>query len=43
LRTQLDYAEINEILHNGLPAYLGNIQRDVAEAALALQQAYFLL
>lgn len=43
LRTQLEYAEINEILHNGLPAYLGSIQRDVAEAALALQQAYFLL
>jgi uncharacterized alpha-E superfamily protein len=42
LDTQLEYAEMAEILVQGLPAYLQRIQSDVAEAALAVQKAYFL-
>jgi uncharacterized alpha-E superfamily protein len=42
LTAQLEYAELNEILVEGLPAYLQRIQTQVAEAALAVQKAYFL-
>ncbi len=42
LHAQLEYAEIEEILLDGLPAYLQKIQNQVAEAALAVQKAYFL-
>lgn len=42
LDTQLDYAEMNEILGEGLPAYLQRIQAQVADAAISVQKAYFL-
>jgi uncharacterized alpha-E superfamily protein len=42
LEAHLEYAEIGEILHGGLPAYLQNIQNQIAAAALAVQKAYFL-
>lgn len=42
LDAQLEYAEIGEMLHGGLPAYLQDIQNQIAAAALAVQKAYFL-
>jgi uncharacterized alpha-E superfamily protein len=42
LRAQLEYAEIGEILDQGISAYLQKIQNDAVEAALAVQKAYFL-
>ena len=42
LDAQLEYAEINEILIEGLPVYLQRIQNGVAEAALGIQKSYFL-
>jgi uncharacterized alpha-E superfamily protein len=42
LNAQLEYAEMNEVLEDGLPAYLQNIQIQVAEAAWELQHAYFM-
>ena len=42
LDTQLEYAEIGEILHEGLPSYLQRIQARAGDAALAVQKAYFL-
>jgi uncharacterized alpha-E superfamily protein len=42
LNTQLEYAEIAEILGEGLPAYLTRIQTNVAEAGFAVQKSYFL-
>ena len=42
LDAQLEYAEMQEILAEGLPAYLQKIQTQVAEAALAVQKSYFL-
>lgn len=42
LDTQLQYAELNEILSEGLPAYLSKIQNLVGEAGFAVQTAYFL-
>ena len=42
LDTQLEYAEMQEILGEGLPAYLQRIQAQVGDAALAVQKAYFL-
>jgi uncharacterized alpha-E superfamily protein len=42
LDAQLEYGELAEIMHEGLPAYLNRIQNDLAEAALAVQKAYFL-
>lgn len=42
LDAQLEYGEIAEILTEGIPAYLQKIQEGVAEAAMALQKAYFL-
>jgi uncharacterized alpha-E superfamily protein len=42
LDTQLEYAEMREILAEGLPAYLQVIQTHVADAAMAVQKAYFL-
>ena len=38
----LEYAEIGEMLEEGLPAYLQKIQNQIAEAALAVQKSYFL-
>ena len=42
LHAQLEYAEVGEILAEGLPAYLQRVQSLLAEAALAVQKAYFL-
>jgi uncharacterized alpha-E superfamily protein len=42
LDAQLEYAELAEILAMGIPAYLDGIQNAIAEAALAMQKAYFL-
>ena len=42
LDTQLEYAEMGEILMEGLPSYLQRIQAQIADAALAIQKAYFL-
>jgi uncharacterized alpha-E superfamily protein len=42
LSTQLEYAELTEIVSEGIPAYLQKIQAGIAEAAMALQKAYFL-
>jgi uncharacterized alpha-E superfamily protein len=42
LDAQLEYAEVSEILADGLPSYLQKIQSSLADAALAVQQAYFL-
>ena len=42
LDTQLEYGELSEILTEGLPSYLTRIQNHLAEAALAVQRAYFL-
>lgn len=42
LAAQLEYAEINEIIATGVPAYLHQIQSAVAEAAIAVQKTYFL-
>jgi len=40
LDTQLEYAEMSEILMRGLPAYLQKIQFQIGEAAMAVQKAY---
>jgi len=42
LDTQLEYAELEEILHEGLPAYLQKIQASINDTALAVQKTYFL-
>lgn len=42
LSSQLEYADINEVLEQGLSVYLGKIQETVNEASIALQKAYFL-
>ena len=42
LDTQLEYAEMGEILAEGLPAYLQRIQARAGDAAMAVQKAYFL-
>ncbi len=42
LKTQLEYAQVDEILEMGIPAYLEKIQVAVAAAATAVQSAYFL-
>jgi uncharacterized alpha-E superfamily protein len=42
LETQLEYAEISEIVSAGVPAYLQQIQHAIAEAAIAIQKTYFL-
>jgi len=42
LDTQLEYAEMGEILVEGLPTYVRKMEEQVAEAALAVQKAYFL-
>jgi uncharacterized alpha-E superfamily protein len=42
LKTQLDYAQVEEIVAIGIPGYLQKIQDAVAEAARAVQSAYFL-
>jgi uncharacterized alpha-E superfamily protein len=43
LDAQLEYAEIGEIVAEGLPNYLQRIQTIINDAALAVQQSYFLL
>jgi uncharacterized alpha-E superfamily protein len=42
LDAQLEYAELSEILAEGLPVYLQRIQTTVHEAAVAVQQSYFM-
>lgn len=42
LDAQLEYAEMNEILTDGLPAYLQKIRTQIAETAMAVQKSYFL-
>ena len=42
LKTQLDYAQVEEIVAVGIPGYLQKIQDSVAETARAVQSAYFL-
>lgn len=42
LDAQLEYAEVGEILSDGLPVYLQRIQSAIADAAIAVQKAYFL-
>jgi uncharacterized alpha-E superfamily protein len=42
LEAQLEYSEIAEILTEGVPAYLQRIQASINDAALAVQQSYFL-
>jgi uncharacterized alpha-E superfamily protein len=42
LDAQLEYAEMNEILSDGLPAYLQRIRNQIAETAMAVQKSYFL-
>ena len=42
LDAQLEYAELGEILMEGLSQYLERIQSAVADAALAVQKRYFL-
>jgi uncharacterized alpha-E superfamily protein len=42
LTAQLEYAEMNEILAEGIQKYLQNIQASIADAAMAVQKAYFL-
>ena len=42
LDTQLEYAELSEILSEGISNYLQRIQTAIHEAAIAVQQSYFL-
>ena len=42
LDAQLEYAEMSEVLTDGLSAYLQKIRQQVAETALAVQKTYFL-
>ena len=42
LDAQLEYAEIGEILSEGLPVYLQHIRAHIAETASSIQTAYFL-
>jgi hypothetical protein len=42
LDAQLEYAEIGEIVSEGLPIYLQRIRAQIAETASSIQTAYFL-
>ena len=42
LDAQLEYAEMAEVLTEGLPAYLQKIRNQIAETAMAVQKTYFL-
>ncbi len=42
LDAQLEYAEMSEILLEGLPAYLQKMQTSIDDAAIEVQKAYFL-
>jgi uncharacterized alpha-E superfamily protein len=42
LDAQLEYSELSEILSEGIPGYLQRIQTTVHEAAVAVQQSYFM-
>ncbi len=41
LEAKLEYAELSEILADGVPRYVQSIQAGINEAALAVQQTYF--
>lgn len=42
LSAQLEYAELSEIVNEGVPAYLNKVESAIAEVALSLQRGYFL-
>lgn len=42
LDAQLEYAEVGEMMNEGVPTYLGKIEAAVGDVALALQRGYFL-
>lgn len=42
LDAQLEYAEVGEMVHEGVPQYLGKVEAAVGDVALALQKGYFL-
>lgn len=42
LDAQLEYAEVGELMNEGVPQYLGKIESAVGDVALALQRGYFL-
>lgn len=42
LDAQLEYAELSEILAEGIPKYLQRVQTTLHEAAVAVQQSYFM-
>jgi uncharacterized alpha-E superfamily protein len=42
LAAQLEYAQMSELLDEGLPHYLADIRHNVRDAAIAVSQAYFL-
>lgn len=43
LDAQLEYAEVAEMVNDGVPQYLGKIEAAIADVAIALQRGYFLL
>ena len=42
LEAQLEYAELSEILAEGIPNYLQRIQNVIHDAAFAVQQSFFM-
>jgi uncharacterized alpha-E superfamily protein len=42
LDAQLEYAEVSEIVAQGIPAYLTHIQHMINDTAIAVQKSYFL-
>jgi len=42
LEAQLEFAEMSEVLNEGLVPYLQRIQRSIGETALSIQKTYFL-
>lgn len=42
LSAQLEYAEVSEILNEGVPNYLNKVESSIADVALSLQRGYFL-
>jgi uncharacterized alpha-E superfamily protein len=42
LDAQLEYAELSEILAEGIPSYLQRLQTTLHQAAVAVQQSYFM-
>jgi uncharacterized alpha-E superfamily protein len=43
LDAQLEYAEVSELVEEGVPRYLSKIEAAIADVAVALQRGYFLL